>query len=320
MTPGIHRNMSMADYLALDALSQEPIRKIVDECEKAAWYYSHLNPRRKSDDTDGSDAGTIAHAILLEGSESCLAIIDPADHPNATKAKDGDFGLPVGWTNKSIRAARDAARAAGKIPMLPDKIGAIREMVTAAREFIESCRNDEPEIWRAFQPGCGHSEVTMLWNEGAQLCRMRPDRIHDANVVIVDYKGSARSVEPDSWGRSTLPSYYMGAAWYQRGALAVTGKTPAYIYLAQECEEPYLCSLVGCDPARLALGHEKVEEGLRRWHECVRLNRWRGYPTRVVYPELPPWELTSWMERRGIDCDPQGIPYDVSKLFERTDK
>jgi hypothetical protein len=320
MSPGVYESMPMAEYLALPALSQEPVRLIIDQCERAAWWSSYLNTNKPRTDTDGTDAGTIAHAILLEGSEAGVAIIDPADHPNVTKDKDGVYATPTGWGNKSIRAARDAARAAGKIPLLPDKIGDIRAMVEAAREFIESCRKDEPAIWEAFQPGRGQSELTMLWKEGDTLCRMRADRIHDDRSVICDYKGSAQSVEPERFGRVQLPAYSIGAAWYQRGCEKLTGKRPAYVYLAQECEPPYLCSLVGSDPARLALAHEKVQEGLARWQECVKLGRWAGYPPRVVYPEIKPWEIDDWMRRQGVEMDSQGIPYDIAKLFPRTDQ
>jgi hypothetical protein len=314
--------MPMADYLSLPALSQEPVRLINDQCAAAAHFASHLNPNKPADDTDGTDAGTTAHAILLEGSEACLAIIDPVDHPNATKGKfDAEPALPKGWTNKSMREARDAARAAGKIPMLPGKLDSIRAQVAVAREFIESCRVSEPAIWRAFQPDGGRSEVTMVWREdGGTLCRARPDRIANDNGVIVDYKGSAGSVEPDRWGRVVLPDYSVGAAWYQRGVQMLTGVKPSYIYLAQECEPPYLCALIGCDPARLELAHQRVEAGLRKWQTCERLGRWPGYEPRVYYPEMAPWEMARWLERQGIACDAQGIPYDVAKLFERTDQ
>ena len=56
------------------------------------------------------DAGTVAHAILLEGNSDVVTIIDPTNHP---AEKTGN--IPDGWTNKSIRAARDSARASGKL-------------------------------------------------------------------------------------------------------------------------------------------------------------------------------------------------------------
>ena len=46
------------------------------------------------------DAGTIAHEILLEGSQNCVTVIDPADHP---AEKTGT--TPSGWTNKSLGAS-----------------------------------------------------------------------------------------------------------------------------------------------------------------------------------------------------------------------
>ena len=293
MKPGIYQGLSMAEYLAIPALSAGVIKTLVDECPAAARHDSYLNAGRKPDDTDATDVGSIAHAILLEGSRECLAIIDPADYP----AKTG--GIPKGWTNDAIRAARDAARAAGKIPLLPWDVAEIDAMVDAVHDFLAALRESEPAIWRAFAVDGGASEVTMVWQDGATLCKLRTDRISADHAVIVDYKTSGVSVEPDRWARSQLTGlgYYVSASWYRRGVRALTGVDPTYVFLAQETDAPYLCSLVGVDPAGLALGDEKCGAGLRRWQECIRTNTWPAYPARVCYPELPVWERNRWDEQ-----------------------
>lgn len=312
MKPGIYPGLTMAEYIALPALSAGVIRTTVDRCPAAARFESWLNPRRPADDTDASDVGTIAHAILLEGSEDCCQVFDPADYPNA---KGG--GVATGWTNKAIQEARGAARSAGKIPILIDDIREIRDLVAAARAFIDSLRDTEPAVWRAFQPDGGQSEVTFVWQEGETLCKSRADRIANTNDVIIDYKSSAMSVEPDRWGRTQLVNmgYYVSAAWYCRGVRALTGVNPTYLFLCGETAPPHLHSIVGCDPETLALGDEKVGAGLRLWQQCVRTNTWPAYANRVVYPALPVYERMRWDERNGIGED--GIPYDISKLFER---
>ena len=294
------------------AVSASIIKTIIDRCERAAWHESWLNPDRERDFTKATDTGTIAHGILLEGSTAGIVIIDPRDHP---AEKTGN--IPDGWTNKSIREARDAARRSGKIPVLSTDMAPIENMVDAAHGFIETLRDTEPAIWAAMQPGGGRSEETMVWREGETLCRLRTDRISNDNAIIVDYKTSAMSVEPDRWGRTQLTGmgYYISAAWYRRGIAALTGVTPDYVFLCQETEAPYLCSLVGVDPAGLALGEEKCMAGLKQWERCVRDGHWPAYPNRVTYPELAPWESTRWAERQGVD--EHGIPYDISKLFER---
>lgn len=294
MTPGVYPALPMADYLALPALSAGVVRTMVDRCPLAAWYESPLNPDRVIDTSAATDTGSIAHAILLEGSRECVAVIDPRDHP---AEKTG--AIPEGWTNKSIREARDSARRAGKIPVLLSAMGEIDAMVAAAQAFIATLRDSEPAIWAAFQPNGGRSEVTMVWQEGDTLCKLRADRLADDHRVIVDYKTSAMSVEPDRWGRTQLVGmgYYVSAAWYQRGVRALSGVDPSYVFLCQEVEAPYLCSLVGLDPSGLALGDEKCGAGLRRWQECVRTGVWPAYPNRVCYPELPVWERNRWDEQ-----------------------
>lgn len=310
MTPGIYPDLPMADYLALPALSAGVVRTMVDRCPLAAWHESPLNEARVIDTSPATDTGSIAHAILLEGSRECVAVIDPQDHP---AEKTG--AIPDGWTNKSIRAARDAARAAGKIPVLAPAMAAIDAMAAQALAFIASLRDSEPAIWAAFRPDGGRSEVTMVWQEGDTLCKLRADRIASDHGVIIDYKTSAMSVEPDRWGRTQLVSmgYYVSAAWYRRGVRALTGVDPSYVFLCQEVDPPYLCSLVGLDPAGLELGDEKCGAGLRQWQECARTGDWPAYPNRVCYPELPVYERARWDERNGIGAD--GIPYDVSKLW-----
>lgn len=310
--PGVYPGLPMAEYLALPALSASVLRETVDRCPGAGWFTSWLNPARERDDTAASDAGSIAHEILLEGSEDCCTVIDPNLYPG----KRG--GIPDGWTNDAIREARDAARAAGKIPVLAGGMSEIRAMVASARRFIDSLRETEPAIWAAFQPDGGTSEVTVLWQEGASLARMRPDRLSRDAKLIIDPKFTARSAEPGAWGRSQLlgMGYHLSAAWYRRGIRAIFDVDCDYVFLVVETCPPYLCSLVGLLPAWLELGDSSVSTALRIWQNCERTGAWPAYPSRACYPELPGWAAAAWEDRQASDSF--GIPYDVSKLFQKS--
>ena len=315
--PGVYPGMPMADYLALPAFSASVASDLVDFCPRAAFHSSYLNNSpRDADDTAASDAGSIAHGILLEGSTSNVEIIDPQDYP----AK-GTGSIPEGWTNKGIQDARDAARAAGKIPVLAPAMLKIESMVDAAAAYIAGLQQTEPAIWSAFQPDGGDSELSMLWQDGPTLCRMRPDRINRERTLIIDPKFTGTSAEPDRFGRTQMINmgYYVRAAFYRRGCKAMFGTEPDYVFLVVENKPPYLCSLVGVDPHGLELGAEKCAYALKQWARCVERDHWPAYPSRVCYPEIPPWEEARWLERQGIETDAQGIPYDVSKLFQRKD-
>lgn len=308
MKPGVYAGLPMAEYLKMPAVSASLLKATVDACPRAAWHWSWLNPHPPVDNGDAAtSAGTVAHSILLEGSTDCVAVIDPQDHPNE---KGGGFAS--GWTNKSIKAAKAAAIAAGKVPVLPDEMRKIKAMVDAAREFIESLRATEPAIWAAFQPSGGESELTIVWDDGGTLCRIRPDRISTDRRIIVDYKTGGTSAEPDTWGRAQMVrmGYYTSAAFYRRGAQAAFGVTPDYIFLVQEQEAPYLCSLVGIDPAGCALGERRIARALRTWKACASANSWPGYPTRVCYVEIPQWEHS---RDEAIEVA-RGSPYDYGKM------
>lgn len=309
MKCGIHYDVGMADYLAIDALSTTPIRTLIDECPRAGWWRSRLNPNRPRDMAPEMDIGTVAHGILLEGSTASVTIIDPADYPTKSNGN-----TPKGWTNNEIRAARDAARAAGKTPILADDFAEVELMVAEAQRFISHLRGTEPAIWEAFQPTGGASEVTMVWDDpAAGLCKLRTDRIAKDYGIVIDYKTSGQSVQPDRFGRSGLLGfgYAFGAAWYRRGVRALTGQTPDYVFLAQETTAPYLCSLIGLDPSWIAYSAAKVQAGLAEWTCCLQSGKWDGYPPRVCYPELPPWESAKFEEKLA------GIPYDYADLTGR---
>lgn len=312
ISPGTYPGLTMAEYLAMPGFSASTLKTILDRCEAAAWFESNLNPKQQRVSTEAQDCGSIAHGILLEGSEDGVEVIDPNDYPAKTTGN-----VPDGWTNVAIRAARDMARASGKIPVLTCDMLQIRGMVRAGRAFIESLQHTEPAIWAMFQPGGGESEVTMVAEVDGVLCRIRTDRMSTDRRLILDYKTSAMSVEPDRFGRTQMVSlgYYISASFYRRVVKVLHGVTPDYVFLAQETAPPYLCSLIGVDPSSYALGDQKVTSGLNTWKECLRTGEWPAYPPRVCYPELPMWESARWEERQGNDR--LGIPYDVSKLFSK---
>lgn len=303
--------MPFADYLALPAFSAGVCHRLLSACPKAAWFDSHLNPNRKRVDTNASDAGTIAHAIILEGSMAGVVVIDPEDHP---AEKTGN--IPDGWTNQSIRSARDVARAAGKTPVLLPAMREIEAMVDSAHDFIDSLMRTEPAIYEAFVSTGGDSEVTGLWDDEGVLCRMRPDRISKDRRLIVDLKTTERSAEPDAFGRTLGPmGFRISASFYRRGCRELFNTSPDYVFLVIEQNAPYLCSLVGVDPQQLALGDEQVEAGLREWRKCVADDIWPAYANRVCYPEVRAHEVAWWQERQAQ----HGHPYDIEHLFERTD-
>lgn len=307
MKPGVYQGMLMKDYIAIPAVSSGLLVAIDQRCPLFAWHQSWLNPHPAAEDTTKAQGvGTLAHEVLLEGSTDCLAVIDPNDHPG----KRG--GIPDGWTNESIRGARDFAIADGKVPIFPEKFAAVKAMVAAARAYIDSLRESEPAIWAAFQPTGGESEVVIVWEEkDGTLCKIRPDRISLDRRVMVNYKTTLASAEPDTWFRRQATSfgYPVATAFYRRGVEAAFGIRCEESWLVQEQEAPSLCSLVGLDPPGLHAANLRMEYALKVWTSCAKSGAWAGYPNRVAYPETPRWEMER-AEIHGIEQDPDLVAHE----------
>jgi hypothetical protein len=284
---GEYKVATMPEYIAAPALNSGVLQTFVSRCPQAAWFESWLNPNREREDTEATDIGTIAHAIVLEGSVSNMVEVNPELFPSRTTGS-----IPDGWTNKDIRNARDRAREDGKIPVLSKNYNAIRGMVDSVHRFIASLAIDEPEIWQMFRPNGGESELTILTDDDGTLCKIRPDKISVNRKIVADLKFTGVTAEPNAFGRQmNSMGYAMSAAFYRRMIRRAYGCDSDYYFIVCETMKPYLCSLVGVDPAWGAWGAARVQRGIRGWKHCVDTNRFPGYPTRVVYPELPPWLL-----------------------------
>jgi hypothetical protein len=260
------------------------------------------------EDKEAMDRGSIAHSIFLENSMANVEVIDPKDYPNLTKT-DGEYKTPAGWTNKPIKAARARAYADGKVPVLLSKMAQINAMVDETRRYVESLKAKQPLVWAMFQPDGGESELTMVWREGATLCKIRCDRIARNRLVTANFKTTKGSVEPNRWSRSQLLDYYVGAIFYERGIKALCDSpTVESLFLCQQVTAPYLCSAIGINNAWRELADRKVRAGLEEWARCERSGYWPGYPADICYPDLPPWESAQWEEREILSVE-QGIAY-----------
>lgn len=275
MVPGIHEIPSAlyhADPAPQPSLSASVAKILIQQSPLHAWTaHPRLNPKHQSAESDAFDYGTAAHAMLLEGEERGLVVIEADD-----------------WRKKDAREARDAARDAGKTPILHRQIVKVRQMVAAAREAIAA--SELAGIWERGKP-----EQTVIWQDGQTWCRSRIDWLAD---IALDYK-STESAEPEQFIRRFYSlGYDLQAAFYLRGLAAVGHEAASrpFVFLAQETEPPFACSLLTLAPQAVEVAEAKVAYALETWARCMKTGCWPAYSSQIAYADAPAWQVSRWLE------------------------
>ena len=282
MKSGIHYDVSMADYLALDALSSGVCHALLSQSPLHAKYHKE----HPDESNSAMDIGTIAHQILLEGNQDGIVIVDADD-----------------WRTKAAKEQRDAAHALGKAAVLAGKMAEILNMVDAAKAFVASS-----EIAGIFERG--KPEVTLVWDDDGLLCKARPDFLPNDRSLILHVKTTQGSAEPESWIRNQLFSSGcdVAAVFYERGMnFEIHGDTVLAndaiqsVFIVIEQQPPYGCSLIGLDPMTRDNAERKVTRAIAKWRQCKATSTWPCYPSQICYAETPAWELAATERRELID-------------------
>lgn len=276
--PGIYADVPMADYVRdpcpAPSLNHSVAHALLTQSAWHAWHaHPRLNPHWHSDANGASDLGTIAHALLIEGNESAVEVVN-ADS----------------WRTNEAKAKREAARAAGKAPILVAAYAAVKEMVEAARAALGRSEFD----WATMTD----TERTIAWAEHGLWLRGRPDWMASDKAVVVDYKTTAGSAQPDEWARGPMyrNGYDLQAALVLRGlaALDATRKPPVFVFAVQETEAPYGLSLVSLSPAYLEFANHRLASAIAQYRYCIENSKWPSYTGRVAYVDPPGWATYQW--------------------------
>lgn len=217
------------------------------------------------------------------------------------------------WRTKAAQAKRDEVRAAGQTPLLREEYEHVKAMAKALRS--------DPLAGELLNRFTGNVEQSLFWVDDesgvwrrAMLDYLPTEPIGD-QYIIWDYK-TCDSAAPGAISSSLANyGYAQQGAWYLDGfdAVASDHRCPAaYLLICQECQPPYLVTVVQPDPDAIMWGRRLNRKALDVYRECRQTDRWPGYSDRVLSVSLPNWATyqheAAWS--RG-DLDPT-IPGDVT--------
>lgn len=215
------------------------------------------------------DFGTVAHSLVL--GEGCDFV--PIDAPD--------------YRTKDAQAQRDKIRKDGKTPILQSELERATAMAAAAWTHPMA-----GELLSAK----GRAETSLYAEDPATGVRLRarPDWMTDAydpeRLWIVDYKTTV-TARPDDFARKAADfGYHMQAAWYIDVAILLgLCQQPAFVFIAQEKEPPYLVSVVEFDAEAIEEGRALNRQAINLYKHCTDNDVWPGYGDDIYPISLPKW-------------------------------
>jgi PDDEXK-like uncharacterized protein DUF3799 len=281
------------EYHAMRALSASGAWLLAEECAAKFLWRSPWNPLYVPEEKTDFDIGVAVHLAVLEPERQAhsIVLIEAGDY-RTTKARE----------------ARDAARAAGKVPLLPYQLDIVRAIAGSIRAH--------PIAAQAFLGG--EAEVTLTWHdeETGIPCKARPDYLPTHGNWLVDLK-TAASANPRTWrDQAYRLGYHARAAWYLDGAATVIGHRPDdYWFVIVEKEAPYLVSVISFDEEALAWGRTANRKACARFARAAAANDWPGYREpgqnrdRAFRIPLPPWAIYQLQDRQEAgEFTPEHLP------------
>lgn len=291
------------EYHKIKSLSQSVAKVLLQQSPLHAWtahpgYGGEANEAAEPDedeDTDAKDNGKVIHRLLL-GKGANIEVISGFDN----------------FKKKAAQELRDAAKAAGRAPMLEKKYDKLLEARDAisGNLALEGVNLHDPE---------GESEVAIEYYEqgehGLVACRARLDRVVIPRGPIVELK-SIRSADDETCSKHV--GTYGYDLQYQSNTRALTALLsvlrPGFtghidmLFAFFEIKPPYAVNVKRPSAVMRECGRLQWEQAILLWEQCQRTGRWPAYGGRISELDPPHWYVKKVIgDWEGTDLTDLGL-------------
>lgn len=249
--PNIPEDQYHADPVEAGSLSSTMAKEIL---KSPAHLRHYLDAPRV--EKSAFDFGKLIHAGVL-GVGSQVEVLDVPD-----------------YRTKAAKELRDAAYAAGKVPMKVDEYAEVQRVVDAVKSH--------PIAGPLFDPENGTPEVSMFAQHPTGVwLRGRADWITNTGIMV-DLK-SVQTADPNEFTRTAWNfGYDVQTAIYEEIYRLATGQPPrGFIHVLVDKNPPHLVTIVQLDQEFLDLGRAKMERAIARYKQATETNEWPGYPPTI---------------------------------------
>lgn len=260
--PGVYdipADLYHADPVDGGSLSSSGARLIL----KSPARFRH-EQKHPSGTTKAFDIGHAAHMLVLGAGPELVQV--PPDE----------------WRTKIVKEQVAAIRAKGKVPLRPTDFTAVHAMAAAIRQH--------PLASVLFDPDGGIPEQVLVWRDDATGVWRRAMLDWRRGRIIVDYK-TTTDAAPAAFAKSVATfGYHQQDSYYRDGVTALgIADDPAFLFVVQEKEPPYLVAVYDLDDEALRIGRDRNRRALERYRDCTESGIWPGYSAGIETIALPRW-------------------------------
>jgi hypothetical protein len=288
---GMHLDVAHEDYIAdpgeRPSLNASIAKVII---ERSLLHAQYAHPRLGGGSLDdGSPAkagGSVLHALILGIGQEIVTI--EADSFRTKKAKE----------------ERDAAIAAGKLPMLADQYGELMDLAVVLRKRLA----DKGVSLR------GEKEVTAIWERDGVLARCRFDHL-DASAFEIDDLKFCASASPEEITRKMIAfGYDVQHASNVEGLETLIPEAAGRSrmrFVFVEVEPPHEITVAEPTGALRELGAKKWKRAKALWRPALEANVWPGYVAGIFRVDAPAWAVTKDSETQSnrLEINNANVPF-----------
>lgn len=277
------KDMSMAEYLAADGISQSSLKLLAKSPAHLKYAREHPEPS-----TPDQDMGTVLHKAVFEPDElKDFCHVIPMSYENEKGERKPWHG------GANICKAWFAARQDGKIHIHQSDFSDVLLM----RDSVHR----HPAAAMALQTGKAEQSLFVEDPDTGLQLKCRTDWL--SGNAVVDLK-KCQDASPTGFARSVANFNYALQAAVNLHICKLLGLgKEKFIHVAIEDTPPYAVGVYELDQAALDVGYSQFRRLLARYLECVIVDQWPAYSPHIEYLSLPAWSAAA--ERNAMLLEDQ---------------
>lgn len=267
MSAVITRDLPAEVYHRSTALGSSGLRELLRS--PAHYWAAYLDPERAPRaETAAMRLGTMAHLAVLEPELFAGVVVAPKVDRRTKEGKAAWAAWEIESAGKAVATGDELAQASA--------IAAAVQSHPAAAALLSGAER----------------EVSAEWIDPAHgvRCRARFDALSRERGIIVDLKTTEDARESEFSRSIAKWGYHTQAAHYLEAYRAAYGEhARAYVWIVAEKAAPYGVRVYTASPDLIARGNADRDRAIETLAECLREDKWPGYPVEISEIDLPGW-------------------------------